>query len=148
MKFVKYSDLNIKERDLVKKALRAAKHSISESGHQIGCAILCGDGSVFLGATNERSHVIGSTCAERMAVDQLYFYGNRKPVVCAIIGFFKRENWTPDQVCVPCGVCLQMFRELVNEFKLKDLCFICVSWNKKKILKTNLTELFPDPNKL
>ena len=147
MKFIKYSDLNRKEKNLVNKAFKAAKRSISEKGHQVGCAILCKNGSVFLGATSERSHAIGSTCAERMAVDQLYFHGNKQPKVCVLVGLFKRKGWSQNLVCTPCGVCLEMFRELITNLKLDDLPFICPSWNKKRILKASLNELFPNSNK-
>lgn len=55
-------------------------------GHQIGCVIKCKNGNKFLGATNIRSRAIGSTCAERMALDQMYFYKNKHPQICVIIG--------------------------------------------------------------
>lgn len=147
MEFVKYSDLTRKEKDLVNKAFKAAKHSISEKGHKVGCTILCKNGDVFLGATNERSHAIGSTCAERMAVDQLYFHGNKQPKLCVLVGVFARNDWTQDLVCTPCGVCLEMFRKLIMNFKLDDLHFICLSWNKKRVLKAKLIELYPKLNK-
>ena len=109
----------------------------------IGTAILCDDNKVYVGATNERSRAIGSTCAERMAVDQLLFHGNKDPKLCVLVGKLKRDQWTDNNMCTPCGVCLEMFWEMIMKLKIEDLEFLCVSWNKKRILRVKLTELYP-----
>ena len=100
----------------------------------------------FWGATNIRSRVIGSTCAERMALDQLFFNKNKKPEICAIIGKLPvadwRKKWSNDKICAPCGVCLETFRQTVQLLRLKDLKFLCSSWNGKNVLRANLSELF------
>lgn len=143
MNQIKFSELRKREKELIEKALDAAKHSVSKSGHMIGCAILCKNGEVFVGATNARSRAIGSTCAERMAVDQLYFHGYRSPILVVLTGVLKRSNLKNSSICTPCGVCLEMFWELIMDLKIKDLNFICSSWNKKRILKVKFTELYP-----
>lgn len=68
MKYITSLDLSENEKKLIEDAFMAAEHSISSSGHKVGCAILCENGEIFKGATNSRMRAIGSTCAERMAV--------------------------------------------------------------------------------
>ena len=135
MKFVNSTKLTPQEKKLLDRTFEAAEHSVSKEGHKVGCAILCKNGDIFVGATNERSHSLGATCVERMAVDQLYFYGNRKPKLCALAGTFARNDWSENSVCTPCGVCLEMFWELVKDFEIKNLKFLCSSWDRKKFLK-------------
>ena len=143
MNYVAYSDLNKKERLLVDKAFEAAEHSVSPSGHKVGSAILCENDEIYLGATNTRSRAIGSTCAERMAVDQMVFHGKEKPQLVALVGFLQREKWTEDNIVTPCGVCLEMYWEMIMRLGLEDLEFLCTSWNKDRILRAKLTELYP-----
>ena len=77
MKIVNYKNLNKEEKNLLEKAHNTAEKTISGMGHRIGCVIKCWDGKEFLGVTNIRSRTIGSTCAERMALDQMHFYKNK-----------------------------------------------------------------------
>jgi len=143
MEYVEFDQLSDKEKHLVEKAFQASEKSYSPRGHKIGSSILCKNDEVFVGATNTRSRAIGSTCAERMAVDQMFFDGNREPVKVALVGLLKRNKWTKDSICTPCGVCLEMYWEMIMQLGIKDLDFICASWDKKRILKAKLTELFP-----
>ncbi|MEX0918401.1 MAG: hypothetical protein WDZ85_00300 [Candidatus Paceibacterota bacterium] len=143
MNYIKYSDLNEQEMSLVDKAFEAAGHSESPSGHKVGSAIICKDGRVFQGATNTRTRTIGSTCAERMAVDQMFYHGNKYPELVALVGLLQRDKWTVDNICTPCGVCLDMYWEMIMKLGMEDIDILCVSWNKKRILKTSLTELYP-----
>lgn len=46
----------------------------------------------------DRTRAIGSTCAERMAVDQLFFYNNKKPCLIVLTGLFNRKGWTKDTI--------------------------------------------------
>lgn len=147
MEAVAYSDLNKEEKKIVKEAFKAAEHSVSKSGHKVGCAILCEGGKTFVGATNERSRAIGSSCAERIAVDQFYFHNYRKPKSCALVGTFNRFGWSENFLCTPCGVCLEMFQELIIDLDLKDLDFLCLSWDKSKIFRIKLSELYPQIGK-
>lgn len=143
MKYENFLELSDRERFLIENAFQASKHSVSPSGHKVGSAILCNNKEIFMGATNARSRAIGSTCAERMAVDQMDYHGNEKPKIIALIGFLKREKWTDDSIITPCGVCLEMYWELIMRLGMEDLEFLCSSWNKKRILRTKLTELYP-----
>lgn len=147
MEFINKLNLTREEEYAVGEAFRAAEHSVSTTGHKVGCAILCNNGEVFVGATNERSRAIGSTCAERMAVDQLYFHGNKKPKLCVLVGIFVRDGWSEDWVCTPCGVCLEMFSEIIRYFNLEDMAFLCLSWDKSRFLRAKLSELYPQIGK-
>jgi cytidine deaminase len=78
-----------------------------------------------------------------MAVDQLMYQGNKKPNLCVLVSLLKRKNWTGSSIGTPCGACLEMFWELSMKLDMNDLHFLCVSWNKKKVLKVKLSELYP-----
>lgn len=147
MKFLTYANLSQKEKRIISMAISASKRSVSDKKHKVGCALLCKSGRIFLGATNARSRAIGSTCAERMAVDQFYFHKGKTPLMCVLIGWFDRVGWSSNFVCTPCGVCLEMFWEMLMKLKIEDLVFLCVSWNKKKILQIKLSELYPQIGK-
>ena len=147
MGIVNLSDLSRGEMRLLKKARKTAERAVSDLGHQIGCVIKCRNGDEFFGATNIRSRTIGSTCAERMALDQMYFHKNRYPKVCAIVGKLPqtdwRRKWSDSKICTPCGVCLETFRQAIQSLKLKDLNFLCSDWSGKRILRAKLSDLFP-----
>ncbi|MFB6212320.1 MAG: hypothetical protein ABEI53_00670 [Candidatus Magasanikbacteria bacterium] len=147
MEIISPDQLNQKEEQLLKQAFESSKRSNSDKGHKLGCALLSSNGETFQGATNVRTRAIGLTCAERMAVDQLKFNGNTTPELCAVTGFLVREGWKDSYICTPCGVCLEMFWELILSHDLEDLPFVCSSWNKERILKANLTELYPQVGK-
>lgn len=86
MEIVSFSALTKEETRLLKKAQEVAKKSASDLGHQIGCLIKCKNGKDYVGATNIRTRTIGSTCAERMALDQMHFHKNTHPELCVLIG--------------------------------------------------------------
>lgn len=147
MEVVDFDKLTNEEVQLLEKAREAADHSISDLGHKIGCVIKCQNGKEYIGATNIRSRTIGSTCAERMALDQMYFSGDNLPKTCVLIGNLPevdyRPQWSEDNICTPCGVCLETMRQVIKSSRLEDLDLLCSSWNKKKNLRAKLSELFP-----
>jgi cytidine deaminase len=147
MKIVTFSELTKTEATLIAKAQAIAKNSSSELGHQIGCLLRCKNGEEFCGATNARSRTIGSTCAERMAFDQMRFHKNSYPTLCVLIGKLPktawRNDWTDKNICTPCGVCLETMREEIETLGGKDLDLLCASWDKKRFLRAKLSELFP-----
>jgi cytidine deaminase len=93
MEIISFSALTKEETELIKEAQRAAKKSDSDLGHQIGCLIKCKNGKNYVGATNIRTRTIGSTCAERMALDQMHFYKNTHPELCVLIGKLPETKW-------------------------------------------------------
>lgn len=93
MEVVDRSSLTKEELRLLRKARLAARGTFSDLGHRVGCVIGCKNGDEFLGATNIRSRAIGSTCAERMALGQMYFHKNRRSEPCVLIGKLPQTDW-------------------------------------------------------
>ncbi len=144
MKSVSFSSLNKIEQNLIKEAFEASEHSISD--HKVGCAILDTEGGIHKGSVNRHSRVVGPTCAERMAVDQLSFK-DKIPELCVLVGTFKRKGWKDHFLCTPCGVCLEMFLDLKKRLGIEEVRFLCVSWDKTKVLRVDLGELYPQIGK-
>jgi len=147
MEVISRSALTKEERKLLATARVAAKGTFSDLGHQIGCVIKCKNGAIFSGATNIRTRTVGSTCAERMALDQVFFHKNRNPELCVIVGKLPqtkwRRKWADHNICAPCGVCLESFKQAAQILRLKDIDFLCSSHDGKKILRAKLSELLP-----
>ncbi len=148
MHITNYQKVSKKDQLLLRLAKDAAEQSVSQGRHKVGCILLCGNGSAYAGATALRTRVIGSTCAERMALDKWYFSGTKEiPRTCYLVGIFDRKNWNNNFICTPCGVCLEMFLELITDQKVGKLKFICSSWKLNRVLSADLSELFPQPGK-
>ncbi len=148
MRITSYRKISKTDQLLLQMAKDAAGQSAPRGKRKVGCILLCGNGSVFTGATVLRARVIGSTCAERMALDKWYFSGTREiPTTCYLVGVFNRKNWNNDFICTPCGVCLEMFLELVADRKARKVKFICSNWKLNQVLSAGLDELFPQPGK-
>ncbi len=149
MKIVAWEDLSSREKELLTEAKRAATRSKHKRGHKIGCILLTDRGKKFYGAANEWTRPVGSTCAERMALDQYYFHRLDskvgRPQLIVIIGTFNRHEWSNDLVCTPCGVCLEMMLKMKRDFALKRLALICSNWSQTRILRAYLAELYPHP---
>lgn len=98
------------KEQLIKKAKEAMKNSYSPySNFSVGAAILCKDGSVYIGANIENSSYGLTMCAERNAIFQAYINGKRKDDIfsLAIIA-------DTDRPISPCGACRQVMSELLN----------------------------------
>lgn len=137
MQEISLNDLTPQEKEYCEKAFEAAEHSFSKSGNKVGAVLVCENGTDFSGATVGRSRVIGSTCAERMAMDQIFYHGFSKPVLVVTVGFLAGSP--ENTITFPCGVCRQMYQEYADN----DLKFILVSWDKSRVIRTTLGELFP-----
>ena len=61
------------EVKLIEEAKKIAKQSITGKKTFAGAVILGTKGGIYRGATIARTRAIGSTCSERMALDQLFF---------------------------------------------------------------------------
>lgn len=147
MIIAKFLQLSQKEKKFINEAKKVAVKSVIDKKSFVG-AIIAGDkGGVYKGATIARTRAIGSTCSERMALDQLYFNGKEAPQKVFIIGTFERHGWKNSFICTPCGACLEMFLESLKIFNISSLEFICSSWDKTRILKCELNELFPQIGK-
>ena len=89
---------------LLELAHKAAKNSYSPySGFSVGAAVLCDDGSVYLGCNVENVSFSATNCAERTAMFSAVADGKRKFKKIAIAAHRKDGQviFTP-----PCGVCI------------------------------------------
>ncbi len=148
MHLTSYKKLSKDDKNFLISAKKTAERSVTLKRHKIGCVIVCADGSTYSGATVARTRAIGSTCAERMALDQWYFSDAKmNPQTCYLIGTLDRVSWCDDFVCTPCGVCLEMFLELFVARNLKSLRFVCSNWKLSRALTADLSEFFPQVGK-
>lgn len=141
MKYLSWDELNDEQKSLLETAKSNAEKSVSQNGHKVGCAIH-GTHSTYTGSTISHPRIIGSTCAERMAIDNLLI-ADDKPSLVAVVGKLNRDSWTAENLCTPCGLCLEMFWELQMKTGLDDIEFICANWNLDRIVRIKLSELFP-----
>lgn len=142
MNYLTIQEINQKEKSLLETAKSIAKRSFSKNGHYVGCAILAKSGNIYTGATISHSRIVGSTCAERMAVDQIIL-NQEEPIVCVIVGKLNRTKWGKNSLCTPCGCCLEMLWELQMHANLENIDLLCSNWDLNRILQTKLSELFP-----
>ena len=123
----------MKEQELINAAKKAMYKSYSPYSHfNVGAALYCGDGKVYLGANIENSSFSLCCCAERNAVFRAVNDGERDFKAIAIVG---GKNHKIEKYCPPCGACRQVLTEFCKEnfdiiltngqkiktFKLKDI---------------------------
>lgn len=123
----------MKEQELINAAKKAMEKSYAPYSHfNVGAALYCGDGKVYLGANIENSSFSLCCCAERNAVFRAVNDGERDFKAIAIVG---GKNHKIDKYCPPCGACRQVLTEFCKEnfdiiltngqkiktFKLKDI---------------------------
>jgi cytidine deaminase len=117
---------------LLEKARHAAEESYSPYSHfRVGAALLCKDGTVFVG-TNVENRSYGLTnCAERSAVFSAVSAGKK--------GFEAIAVFTPDSAAAvaPCGAC----RQVLSEFAPAD--FPVTFAGRDRRIDTTLGELYP-----
>lgn len=117
--------------DLIKLKEIALK-SFPAHRNKISAALICENGKVFTGFTIRRSSILGSTCAERMALDN-WFQDDEKPKVVKLIliGKIMRDGWDDTHICYPCGVCRELYHQFTYINEIKDFRFDCYSWDLK-----------------
>lgn len=142
-----FKALNSEEKKFLEEVKGIAEKSVADGKSHVGALIIGTKGGIYRGATIARTRAIGSTCSERMALDQLYFGGDEAPKVVFTIGTFSRPGWKNNFICTPCGVCLEMFFESTKFFNISNVDFICSSWDMTRILRCKLEELFPQIDK-
>ena len=119
-----------------------AERSHSPSNHKIGAVLVCEDGSCFFGFTVRRSSVLGSTCAERMALDNWYQSSRKsKPVKIILTGKIARDNFDESCIVYPCGSCREMYHQLCQEHEINDFIFECYSWDMKACDRKKIKDL-------
>ena len=100
--------------ELIKAAAEARKISYSPySGFAVGAALLCADGTVYMGCNIENSAFTPTNCAERTAFFKAISEGKRDFVKIAVVGGLA-DTEIPDNYCPPCGVCRQVMKEFCS----------------------------------
>ena len=82
------------------------------SGYQVGAALLCADGSVYLGCNIENASYTPTVCGERTAIFKAVSEGKREFTAIAICG---GKNGVITGAFPPCGVCRQVMREFCED---------------------------------
>ena len=93
--------------DLAKKARKRAYAPYSD--FTVGAALLCNDGSVYLGCNVENASFTPTCCAERVAIFSAIADGKKDFSAIAIVG--GKTDGSADERCMPCGVCRQVMSE-------------------------------------
>lgn len=106
------------KRELIQKAIDALPASYAPYSHfHVAAALLCGDGSVYIGNNIENASYSATVCAERCAFFKAVSEGKRRFQAIAICG---GQNGVITDYCPPCGVCRQVMREFCapKEFQI------------------------------
>lgn len=100
-------------RELVQAALKARTFAYTPySGFQVGAALLCKDGTVYLGCNIENAAFTPTNCAERTAFFKAVSEGKREFDAIAVVGGPAGKK--PEEFCSPCGVCRQVMMEFCD----------------------------------
>lgn len=123
-------------KELVKKAKEAMSRAYAPySGFHVGAALLCADGSVYLGCNIENASYSATNCAERTAIFEAVKDGKRDFEAIAVVGGKRGDisGYVP-----PCGIC----RQVMGEFCRDDFKIIMGGIDGSYMVKT-LAELLP-----
>ena len=82
------------------------------SGYKVGAALLCADGSVYLGCNIENAAYTPTVCAERTAIFKAVSEGKRDFTAIAVCG---GKDGVISGAFPPCGVCRQVLREFCKD---------------------------------
>ncbi len=121
---------------LARQALEARESSYCPYSHfAVGAALLCADGTVYLGCNIECASNGGTNCAERTAFFKAVSEGKRNFTAIAVAG--GAAGKAPESFCAPCGICRQVMREFCGDD------FTVVLTNGKALEIHSLGELLP-----
>lgn len=99
--------MSITKEELMSLANQAKERSYSPySSFAVGSALLCKDGSVYVGTNVENISYGATCCAERVALFGAISAGKRE--FCAIAITATKNP------CYPCGICRQVMAELCD----------------------------------
>jgi len=99
----------MKSETLLEVAAKVAEKAYAPySEYQVGAALLCADGTVFIGCNVENSSHGMTVCAERTAVFSAITAGHRDFVALAVVAIGEHMPY-------PCGACRQVLNEFCRE---------------------------------
>jgi cytidine deaminase len=125
-------------RELMKAADEARKLSYCPYSHfAVGAALLCADGTVYIGSNIENAAFTPTVCAERVAFYKAVSEGKRDFTAIAVSG--GKEGCPPDEMTAPCGVC----RQVMAEFCLLGSFEIILGGGNGDVRAFKLGELLP-----
>lgn len=120
------------ESDLIEAAITVRENAYAPfSKYAVGAALFDAEGRLFTGCNVENSSYGASICAERAAIFKMVSEGGQRITKMAVV--------TADGG-VPCGMCLQVIREFVDNPGTLDIW--CVGGDRKK-QRFTLRELLP-----
>ena len=100
-------------QQLMDTAKEAMAHAYAPySGYKVGAALLCKDGSVYLGCNLENAAFSPTVCAERTAFFKALYDGHREFSAIAVCG---GKDGVITKPSPPCGVCRQVMAEFCRE---------------------------------
>ena len=125
------------KKELVKEALAAREFAYTPySKFNVGAALLCKNGRVFLGCNIESASYTPTNCAERTAFFKAVSEGEREFSAIAIVG--GPAGAPPADFCYPCGVCRQVMAEFCGrDFK------VYIAKSESEIREYSLDEIIP-----
>lgn len=98
---------------LINEAKKALQNSYAPySNFNVGAALLCASGKIYLGCNIENAAYSSTVCAERTAFFKAISEGEDDFVAIAIVG---GKNGEIEDICPPCGVCRQVMAEFCDE---------------------------------
>lgn len=107
------------------------------SKYTVGAALLAKSGTVYIGTNVEENSIMGlSNCAERVAIQSAYSYGEREFVAIAVVGG-KEENEC-DKSLMPCGVCLQYILDMCKDIDI-------ITYDNGNITSKKVTDYLKSP---
>ena len=128
------SDLSVKERIMLKRALDARKNAYAPYSHfKVGAAVLAsrnGAERIFSGCNVENAAFSPTSCAEVSAIDAAVSEGFRKIKSVLVV--------SDSEIPAPCGRC----RQKIVEFG-KDIEVIMASSKNGKVQKARICDLLP-----
>ncbi len=125
--------------ELIAKAKEATSKSYAPySGFNVGAALLCLDGKVFVGCNIENSSFSPTVCAERVAFFNAISNGYNKKEDFKAIAIACNKDGEFTDFFPPCGVCRQVMLEFCD---IDNFEIVLVSDNDSKIIA--LSQLVP-----
>lgn len=122
---------------LIKQAIDALPNSYVPYSHfHVAAALLCKDGTVYIGNNIENASYTPTVCAERTAFFHAVKEGKREFDAIVICG---GKDGIIKDYCSPCGVCRQVMREFCNPQEFR----IILAKTPEDYLEYTLEQLLP-----